>query len=280
MDGLSVVSNASDIVLGRDKEINQTAVMEGVSAKVNTMAEVENGKPTNKTDISKINVEENEEIEIEAENSKSTVEVESNHVVEVKNDKTATKTRNDKDSSEVKSDKFSQVNSSTVLFSSPSEHLTTFLKTNHPTEPLSENSTVIIAKDCAKILGLSVTPECHVVVADSDISLHTVQLDPRHKQADNNIQGDAVRVPGSCGTTLLNMLPAVSDLGVSVSQDVCTDLVVAKMVATDFEVGLSSVKVKQEKTSGYGDTDLSGFDTSVDRVQEPEEVKLEHEVMP
>jgi hypothetical protein len=282
-DGLSVASNASDSVLGRDTakksiyvSLNHTAVMEGVSAKVNTMAEVENYKASSKTEVSKINVEENEETEIEAECSKSTVQMESNHVAEVKNDKTMPKTRNDKDSSKVKNDKFSQVNSSTILFSSQSEYLTTFLKTNPPTAPLSENSTDITAKDCATILGHSVTPERQAVVTDSDISLHTVQLEPGHKQADNIIQGDAVQVAGLCDTTLSNMLPAVSDFGASASQGVCT----AKLVTMGFEEGLTSVKVKQEKPSGYGDTDLSVFDSSVDRLQEPEEVKLEHEVMP
>jgi hypothetical protein len=281
MDGLSVVSNSSDSALGRDTakksmhvSLNHTAVMEGVSATVNTMAEFENCKTTSKTEVSKVNVEENEETEIEAEHSKSTVQMESNHVVEVKNDQSVPKTRNDKDSIKVKNDEFSQVNSSTISFSSPSEHLTTFLNTNPPTAPLSENSTVITAKDCTTILAHSVTPERQAVVTDSDSSLHTVQLEPRHKQA------DAVQVPGSCDTTLSNMLPAVSDFGASASQAVCTDLIVAKLVTTDFEVGLSSVKVKQEKPSGYGDTDLSVFDSSVDRLQEPEEVKLEHEVMP
>jgi hypothetical protein len=266
VDGLSVVSSASDSILRGDtaKEsmyvsLNQTAVMDGVSAKVKTTAEAENGQTT-----SKINVEANEEMGIEAGNFKSAVE-----------------TRNDKDSSEVKYDKVPRGNISTISFSSLSEQLTTFVKINPPTASLSENATVNIAKDCATILGHSVTSECQAVVADSDISVSAVQAEPRHKKTDSIIQADAVKGPSLCGATSSNMLPAVCDFGVSVMQDVCTNAVVAKTVMTDLEVGLSSVEVKQEKQSGYGDTDLSVFAVSVeDRLQEPEEVKMEPEVMP
>lgn len=287
VDGLSVVSRTSDNMLRRDtaKEsmyvsVNQTAVMKGVSAKVKTMAETKNGKTTSEIEISKTNVEANEETGIEAESFKSAVEMESDEEVEVQNDKTAVETRNDKDSSKVKCDKFPQV-ISTISFSSLSEQLTTFLKTNPPTAPLSANATVNNAKDCATISGHSVTSECQVVVADSEISVSAVQEEPRHKKTDTIIQADTVQGPSLCDATSSDMLPAVCDFGVSASQDVCTNSVVAKTVMTDLEAGLSNVKVKQEKPSGYGDTDLSVFAISVeDRLQEPEEVKMEPEVMP
>jgi hypothetical protein len=264
LDGVYVVSNASVSALRRDTakqsmyvSLNQTAVMEGVSAKVNSVAEVRNGKTTSKAEISEINVEENGDTEIEADSFKSTVEMESNQVVEVKNDK------------------FSEVNITTVS----SEHLTTFLKTNPPTASLPENSTINSAKDCAAMYGHSVVPECQTVLADFDISANSVHSEPRHKQTCNIIQGDAMQVPGLCDTTLSNILPAVCDFGVSASQDVGTDLAVAEMVMTDLEVGLSTVKVKQEKPSGYGDADLSSFTSSVDRLQETEDMKLEPEVI-
>jgi hypothetical protein len=271
MDGLSVDSSASDSIMRRDtaKEsmyvsLNQAAVMNSVSAKVKTVAKAKNGKTTSETEISKINVKANEETGIETGSFKSAVE-----------------TRNDKDYSEVKYDKFPRVNVSTISFSSLSEQLTTFLKTNPPTASLPENATVNTAKDFATILGRSVTSECQAVVADSDISVCAVQAEQRHKKTDSIIQADTVQGPSLCGATSSNMLSAVCDFGVSATQDVCTNSVFAKTVMTDLAVGLSSVEVKQEKQSGYGDTDLSVFADSVeDRLQEPEEVKMEPEVMP
>jgi hypothetical protein len=287
MDGLSVVSRASDNILRRDtaKEfmyvfLNQTAAMKGVSAKVKTMAETETGKTTSETEVRKISVEANEETGIEAESLNSAVEMENNEAVEVQNDKTAVETRNDEDSSKVKCDRFPQV-VSTISFSSLSEQLTTFLKTNPPTAPLSENAAVNNAKDCATISGPSVTSECQAVVADSDISLSAVQEEPIHKKTDTIIRADTMQSRSLCDMTSTDMWPIVCDFGVSASQDVCTNSVVAKTVITDLEAGLSNVKVKQEKPSGYGDTDLGVFATGVeDRLQEPEEVKMEPEVMP
>lgn len=267
MDGLSV-SSASDSILRRDTaresmyvSLNQTAVMNGVSAKVKAVAKAENGKTTSETEVRKIYVEANEETGIEAGSFKSAVE-----------------TRNNKDSSKVKYDKFPRVNISTISLSSLSEQLTTFLKTNPPTAPLSENATVNTAKDCATVLGHSVTSEYQAVVADSDISVSAVQADPRHKKTDSIIQADTIQDPSLCDVTSSNMLPAVCDLGVSAAKGVCTNLVVAKAVMTDLEMGPSNVEVKQEKQSVYGDTDLSVFAGSVeDRLQEPEEVKMEPE---
>jgi hypothetical protein len=286
MDGLSVDSRGSDNIFRRDtaKEsmyvsLNQTAVMKAVSAKVRTRAETQNGKTTSETEISKVNAEAKEETGIEAESFKSAVEMVSNEAVEVKNDKTVVETRNDKDSSKVKCDKFPQV-TSTNSFSSLSEQLTTFLKTNPPTAPLSDNATVSNAKDRATISEHSVTSECQAVVADSDISVSAVQEEPRHKKTGISIRADTMQGPSLCDATSSDMLPAVCDFSVTASQDVSTNSVVAKTVMTDLEVGMSSVKVKQEKPSGYGDTDLNAFDITVeDKLQEPEEVKMEPEVM-
>lgn len=280
MDGLSVVSRASDNILRRDtaKEsmyisLSQTAVMKGVSAKVKTMAETKNGETTSETEISEINVEANEETGIQAESFKSAVEMESNETVEVKNDKNVVETRNGKDSSKVKCE-FPQV-TSTISFSSLSEQLTTFLKANPATTSLSENATVNNAEGCATVSEHSITSECQAVYADSDISVSAEQEEPRHKQTDT-MQG-----PSLCDATSSDKLPAVCDFGASTSQDVCMSSVVVKTVMKDLEVGLSSVKVKQEKPLGYDDTDLSAFSISVeDRLQKPEEVKMEPEVMP
>jgi hypothetical protein len=282
MDRLSVVSNASEGILRRDtaKEsvyvsLNQTAVMEGVSTKVTTAAEAKSGKTTSEMEISKINVEENKETGIEAEGGKSAVEMESNMAVEMKNNETAVETGNDKDSGKVQYDKFPQVNIPAISFSSLSEQLMTFLKTNPPTAPLSANATVNTAKDCATISGHSVTSECQAVVADSDITVSIVESEPRHEKT------DTVQVPSFSDITSSDMLPAVCDLGVLSSQGVCTNSLVGKTVMTEVEAGLNNVKVKQEKPSGYGDTDMSVFAISVeDRLQEPGEVKMEPEVMP
>jgi hypothetical protein len=255
--------------------LNQTEVM-----KVKTMGETRCGKTTSKTEISKINIEVNEETGSETESCKPVVEMESDDAVEVQNDKTAVETRNYEDSNKVKCDKFPQV-ISTIPFSSLSERLTTFLKPNPPTAPLSENASVSNAKDCATIAGHSVTSECQAVVADPDMSVSAVLEEPRHKNSDTIIRADTMQGPRLCDATSADMLPVVCDFGVSASHSVCTNSVVAKTVITDLETDLSNVKVKEEKPSGYGDTDFSAFAVSIEnRLQEPGEVKMDPEVMP
>jgi hypothetical protein len=275
MDCLTHINNTSDSGLRRDtaKEpmdmaIKETAFMEAISAKVETVTKAKNGKTLCENDVNKII--------IEAENVKSKTEVESNEATEAKNNKTTMEAGNDNGSGKLKDDKIPPDS-----FSLLSEHLTAFVKTNPTTTLLSENSAVNIAKDCATISENSVTSECHTVVTVSDLSVCAVQSESKDKKTDTTLPPDALHLLSLSKVTASNMLPANCDFGVSASEEICTNLANPKTVVTNTEAGLNGVKVKQEQPSEYDDADLNVLSRNgEERLQQTEDVKMEPEVMP
>lgn len=279
MDCLANINSTSDCGLRRDtaKEpmditVKQVAFTEAIYAKVETAVKAKNGKTFCENYIDKITVE--------AGNLNTDAEIERNKANEAKNDETTVESGNDKGSVKVKGDKIPQVNRPPDSFSSLSDHLTTFVKTNLATTSLLENPAVNISKDCATVSGKSVTSDCHTVVINSDLSVCAVQSGAKDKKTDTALQPDALHHPSMSKMTGSNMLPAACDIGVSALNEVCTDSANPKTVVTNTGAGLNVVKVKQEQPSEYDDTDMSVFaKNGEEKLQQTEDVKMDPEVM-
>jgi hypothetical protein len=277
VDCLSVVSFVSDNGLRTDtaKEpmdipSQQTSITEGVSTTVETAVKAKNGKTAIHTETEEIIVEaENDETRINSENDKSTIELESNKTLEAKNNKTTVEAGSDR----VKDDVVLNINMQ-------SKHLTAFVKTNLSNKPVSKNEAANSAKDCATILGHSVTFESQAIVANPDMSVHAVRSESKGAKTDTTIPAHTMQLPSLSDVNASQMLPATCDFSVSALQNVCTNSVGAKTAMTSTEAGLSSMKVKQEQPSEYDDTDLSTFAVSVEeRLKQHDEVKMDPEVM-
>lgn len=272
-DCLAGISSTSDSGLRRDaaKEpmvvaIKQTACTEAISAKVKTVTKAKNGKTICESDIDKIIVE---------------TEVGGNKANEVNNNKTAVEVGNDKCSGKLKDDKIPQVRVPADSLFSLSEHSATFVKTNSATASLLENSAVNIAKDCATVSGNIVTSELHTVVTDSNPSVCAVQSKPKDKKTETTLPPDALHPVSLSKVTTSSMLPVTCDIGVSASEEVCTNSADPETAVTETEGGLNGVKVKQEQPSEYDDADLSVFARNgEERLQQTEDMSTESEVMP
>jgi hypothetical protein len=252
----------------------------GQSAVLQSFAETEriSEDEREKTKVDRVIVEaENDGTSIEDEDVNSAVEVESDKSVVAKDSRTTVGAGDDKCCGQVKNSKLPVVSMTADSSALMSEHLRTFVMASSSASPLSAAN---ISKECSIVCGNMVTCEKQTVASDRDIAVGAILLGPHDKKTDSTLPGVTMPGPGLPDVSPSHVSPAAAVCHVSASQDVH-----AETLEGNTEACVRGVRVKEEQSSEHDDDDdddeMSVNAVTVDeRLQEPEEVKLDPEVMP
>lgn len=250
--------------------LGQAAVLQSLPANVRSRAEAERER----TKLDKVIVgAEIDGASIEDEHMNSATEVESDKSVATKDRRTVVVAGDDKGCGQVKNNKRPVVSMTADCCASVSEHLSTFVRA---TSSASPSSTADICKECSVVCGNMVASGQQAVTSDPDVSVGAKWLELHNKKTDFTLPGDTVPGPGLPDVSPSHVSPAAAVCHASASQDIHAETVEGNIEAC--------VRVKQEQSSEHDDdedNDLSVNAVTMDeRLQEPEEVKLDPEVMP